>query len=323
LHPTSSQVRYHLREHTWIEIYRAYQSMWDTPSKGGAQDSTHTLKCMCIYLFLSPFDKDRTEQLHVLAAIKQLGALSLILTLTLALTRTRTLTLALTSCMSSPPSSSSARSTPPHTARTRTEREGQSAVAHLFSAARWSRHALSHRTPRPSFDVGVLTARHRTPRPPSCVRVLAADLPMYKELVRLFTTTEIFHFGELREALQAELVGEAFAFSPDEVELMLKTFHRRTPLPSEHRCPPNTAALRTPLPSEHRTIIGALLSQCGWSAVRSHCCAGVTEHNLGVVAAYYSRITMERLSALLELDIATMEEQLCEMVSNKQVSCLA
>jgi len=164
-------VRYHLHEHTWIEIYRAYQSMWDTPSKGGAQDSSHTLKCMCIYLFLSPFDKDRTEQLHVLAAIKQL-----------------------------------------------------------------------------------------------------ADLPMYKELVRLFTTTEIFHFGELREALQAELVGEAFAFSPDEVELMLKTFHRR-----------------------------------------------VTEHNLGVVAAYYSRITMERLSALLELDIATMEEQLCEMVSNKQV----
>lgn len=164
-------VRYHLHEHTWIEIYRAYQSMWDTPSKGGAQDSAHTLKCMCIYLFLSPFDKDRTEQLHVLAAIKQL-----------------------------------------------------------------------------------------------------ADLPMYKELVRLFTTTEIFHFGELREALQAELVGEAFAFSPDEVELMLKTFHRR-----------------------------------------------VTEHNLGVVAAYYSRITMERLSALLELDIATMEEQLCEMVSNKQV----
>ena len=165
-------VRYHLHEHTWMEIYRAYESMWGTPSlQSSEEERTHTLKCMCIYLMLSPFDKDRTEQLHVLNGIKYL-----------------------------------------------------------------------------------------------------ADLPMYKELVRLFTTQEIFHFGELKEALSAELSGSALSFDAKEVELMLTTFHRR-----------------------------------------------VTEHNLGVVSAYYARITMERLSGLLELDISTMEEQLCEMVTNKQV----
>ena len=122
---------------------------------------------MCIYLMLSPFDKDRTEQLHVLAAIKHL-----------------------------------------------------------------------------------------------------ADLPMYKELVRLFTTKEIFHYGELAEPLKAALLGEQ-GFKADEVELMLTTFHKR-----------------------------------------------VTEHNLGVVSAYYARITMERLSTLLELDIAKMEEQLRTVDAN-------
>merc|ERR1711968_38321 len=45
----------------------------------------------------------------------------------------------------------------------------------------------------------------------------------------------------------------------------------------------------------------------------------VTEHNIGVVSTYYARITMERLASLLGLDIATMESQLCDMVSAKQV----
>jgi len=163
-------VRYHLHEHTWMEIYRAYESMWDTPSLQANDDErTQALKMLCIYLMLAPFGMERTQQLAVVSEIKQL-----------------------------------------------------------------------------------------------------ADLPMYKELVRLFTTQEIFHFGELKEALKAELQG--LGFDEKEVDLMLMTCHRR-----------------------------------------------VTEHNLNVVAAYYARITMERLSALLELDIATMEEQLCEMVVNKQV----
>ena len=58
-------VRYHLHDHTWMEIFRAYQQMWDTPAcqADGSDIQTPTLKMMCIYLMLAPFDKDRTEQL--------------------------------------------------------------------------------------------------------------------------------------------------------------------------------------------------------------------------------------------------------------------
>jgi len=98
-----------------------------------------------------------------------------------------------------------------------------------------------------------------------------ADLPMYKELVRLFTTTEVFHFADLESQLRTELEGLK-SFDAKEVELMLSTFHRR-----------------------------------------------VTEHNIEVVAQYYARIRIERLSQLLQLDIPKMEAQLCEMVTKKQV----
>jgi len=98
-----------------------------------------------------------------------------------------------------------------------------------------------------------------------------AELPMYKELVRLFTTQEVFNFGEVKAALQAEL--EALGdFPAKEVELMLSTFHKR-----------------------------------------------VTEHNIEVISKYYTRITMQRLGEHLELPLAEMEEQLCQMVTNKQV----
>ena len=45
----------------------------------------------------------------------------------------------------------------------------------------------------------------------------------------------------------------------------------------------------------------------------------VTQHNIQVVSCYYARISMERLGGLLGLSIGLMEEQLCEMVTKKQV----
>jgi len=164
-------VRYHLHNHKWMEIFAAYQSMWDTPSLQADTEAKSTnLKRQCMYLMLSPFDKERTQQLHLLNGIKHLET-----------------------------------------------------------------------------------------------------LPMFKELVRLFTTQEIFHYNELKDALKTELA--TFPdFDAKEVELMLTTFHDR-----------------------------------------------VTEHNLGVVSAYYQRITLERLSSLLELELAKMETQLCEMVTAKQI----
>jgi len=97
-----------------------------------------------------------------------------------------------------------------------------------------------------------------------------ADLPMYKELVRLFTTKEVFHFGDLEAQLKNEF--RDLSFDAKETSLMLSTFHRR-----------------------------------------------VTEHNIEVVSQYYNRIRIARLAGLLQLEIPKMEEQLCEMVSKKQV----
>mmetsp|Transcript_30634 Transcript_30634/g.79550 ORF Transcript_30634/g.79550 Transcript_30634/m.79550 type:complete len:442 (-) Transcript_30634:384-1709(-) len=98
-----------------------------------------------------------------------------------------------------------------------------------------------------------------------------AELPMYKELVRLFTTQEVFNYGEVKGALQTELE-KLGSFDAKELELMLTTFHRR-----------------------------------------------VTEHNIQVISEYYGRISMTRLCEHLELELAPMEEQLCEMITKKQV----
>ena len=166
-------VRYHMHEHNWMEIFLAYQAMWSTPSlQAEAEQRASNLKRQCVYLMLAPFDKDRTEQLHILKGIKH----------------------------------------------------------------------------------------------------LSSELPLYKELVRLFTTTEIFHFAELAPSLKTELQGFGADFPASEIDSTLETFHKR-----------------------------------------------VTEHNLNVIAEYYQRISLERLAALLELEIGTMESQLCEMVTAKQV----
>lgn len=163
-------VRYHLHTQNWMEIFSAYQSMWDTPSlQADDAEKTKNLKRQCMYLMLSPFSEERTQQLLLVKQIKHLET-----------------------------------------------------------------------------------------------------LPMHKELVRLFTTQEIFHFNELKDALKTELVADSFDATA--IELMLSTFHTR-----------------------------------------------VTEHNLGVVAAYYGRISLTRLAALLELEIGKMETQLCDMVSKKQI----
>ena len=165
-------VRYHLHEENWMEIFRAYQAMWSTPSlQADDVQRADNLKRQCIYLMLAAFDKDRTEQLHILGGIAQL-----------------------------------------------------------------------------------------------------AELPMYKELVRLFTTQEIFHFTELSEPLKAELTALGGDFPTSKADKMLEVFHKR-----------------------------------------------VTEHNLNVISSYYTRITLERLAALLELEIGAMESQLCGMVSAKQI----
>merc|ERR1719152_15760 len=69
-------VRYHLHEHTWLEIFRAYQAMWG--SKSLMEDEAarnRNLKLQCIYLMLSAYDNEQNDQMHGLAKITQLAEL--------------------------------------------------------------------------------------------------------------------------------------------------------------------------------------------------------------------------------------------------------
>ena len=97
------------------------------------------------------------------------------------------------------------------------------------------------------------------------------QLPMFKQLLKLFITKEIFHFAELQAGLESELA--LFSeLDAEERKLMLETMHTR-----------------------------------------------VSQHNIQVVAGYYARISMARLAELTGLTMEKMEEQLCEMVTKKQV----
>merc|ERR1712087_13103 len=69
-------VRYHLHSHNWVEIFRAYQAMWTSPSLQADEKAAHRcLKLQVIYLVLSPFDNEVSEQMHVIAAEKLLQQL--------------------------------------------------------------------------------------------------------------------------------------------------------------------------------------------------------------------------------------------------------
>jgi len=53
-----------------------------------------------------------------------------------------------------------------------------------------------------------------------------AKLPLFKQLLKFFITKELFHFADLKPALQAELVAMG-EFSEKEIALMLETLHDR------------------------------------------------------------------------------------------------
>lgn len=53
-----------------------------------------------------------------------------------------------------------------------------------------------------------------------------AKLPLFKQLLKLFITKELFHFSDLKPSLQAELVAMG-EFSEKELTLVLDTLHNR------------------------------------------------------------------------------------------------
>jgi|TARA_B100000524_G_scaffold214802_1_gene112713 26S proteasome regulatory subunit N5 len=120
-------VRYHTHSHNWMEMFRAYQAMFDSPAlKEDTAAAERCLKLQLIYLVLSPFDNEQSDQMHALAKLKS----------------------------------------------------------------------------------------------------QLEKLPMYKQLLQLFITKEIFHFADCKPGLQAELA--AFGhIDAAEQELMLETMHTR------------------------------------------------------------------------------------------------
>ena len=248
-------VRYHRHEHTWMEIFSGYQSMWDTPSLMSDADAKSTnLKRQCIYLMLSPFDKERTQQLHILNGIKHLETLPMFKELVRLFTTQE--------IFHYNELKASARGT---------QASARHATRGMHASARHARAPVAHAPGR------ARSHRHRHALPslslaPSLPLPLSLFLrPARVSLSPSLTLSLFRRLSSLQESLKNELSSYA-DFDAKEVELMLTTFHAR-----------------------------------------------VTEHNLGVVSAYYGRITLERLASLLELELGKMEEQLCDMVSKKQI----
>lgn len=64
-------VRYHTHTHNWMEIFRAYQAMFDSPTLQSDQATAdRCLKLQVLFLVLSPFDNEQSEQMHSLARLK-------------------------------------------------------------------------------------------------------------------------------------------------------------------------------------------------------------------------------------------------------------
>jgi len=119
-------VRYHVHNHSWMDIFRAYQAMWTSPSLKADLPAAHRcLKLQVLYLALSPHDNEQSDQMHILSSEKMLH-----------------------------------------------------------------------------------------------------DLPMYRQLLTLFITKELFHFNDLKEGLTVELA-TFDNLAQSEQELMLETMHKR------------------------------------------------------------------------------------------------
>jgi len=67
-------VRYHTHTHDWMEIFRAYQAMWDTALlQKDAPAADRVLKLQVLFLVLSPFDNEQSDAMHTLEQEKGLA----------------------------------------------------------------------------------------------------------------------------------------------------------------------------------------------------------------------------------------------------------
>ena len=107
------------------------------------------------------------------------------------------------------------------------------------------------------------------------------DLPLYKRLLMRFTTKEVIDWKELEADCKAEMEAQKEVFGADD---------------------------------------DATASSDNGEGRKKDLRDRVVEHNIIVVATYYTRITIARLASLLDLDEAGAESHLSKMVVNKSVA---
>jgi len=105
------------------------------------------------------------------------------------------------------------------------------------------------------------------------------EIPVFEQLVKMFTTPEIINWGET-------------------VNLYAKTLRQGSP------SDPVTAVFPTNEEGNKR-----------WTDLKNR----IVEHNIRIIAKYYTKITMKRMAELLDLTEAEAEEFLSNLVSKKTV----
>ena len=60
-------VRYQTNSHNWMEMFRAYQAMWDTPLlQQDPPAADRVLKMQVLFLVLAPYDSEQSDAMHTL-----------------------------------------------------------------------------------------------------------------------------------------------------------------------------------------------------------------------------------------------------------------
>lgn len=120
--------------------------------------------------------------------------------------------------------------------------------------------------------------------------------PLHYELLKCFVTKELMRWPSIGQ-LYGPALRQSPVFAPDST-LGIKT----GPLADEAKAKNADAADDKP-------------GDARWEALHKR----VVEHNIRVLAAYYSRITLQRLTELLDLPALTTERTLCKLVTDKTV----
>nr|SVE75708.1 EOG090X04UV [Daphnia hispanica] len=107
------------------------------------------------------------------------------------------------------------------------------------------------------------------------------EIPKYKELLQLFVAAELIHWGTLCQQYQQVL---------------------------------RTGDVSTPATDVF--TIGTEEGEKRWKALKTR----VVEYNIRIMAKYYTRVTMQRMAALLDLSVEETEEFLSNLVSSKTVT---